>query len=158
MHTTADIAHLLAAGAWLGALMMFVLALEARGCGAAEAQVIHRALKDFSGVGSIAVAAIVASGLANGWFLVGLGHLGGLTASPWGRLLIVKLVLFAMMLAFAALNRFRLTPRLEAAGSDDPGAAISALRYSIGLEFALGVGVLALVAALGVLTPPVSAP
>jgi putative copper resistance protein D len=152
VHAIADVIHLLAAGTWLGALLCFVLLLTSDR--AAEAQ--HQALKRFAGIGSAAVAAILASGLVNGWFLVGPRHLDGLIATDWGRLLLVKLALFAAMLALAALNRLRLTPRLEASLTGDPAAALSALRRSVALESALGLGVLALVAVLGVLAPPAS--
>lgn len=155
-HTAADVAHLLAAGVWLGALLMFVLLLVARTPSPAEVGTLHRALKGFSGVGSIVVAVIVVSGLVNSWFLVGPSHLGDLLASLWGQLLLVKLALFAAMVGFAALNRFRLTPRLEAAAADSR-AALSALRRSVALETGAGLAVLTLVASLGVLAPPASA-
>jgi putative copper resistance protein D len=157
LHASADVAHLLAAGAWLGALLVLILLMAARTPGAAELKALHRALSGFSGVGSIIVAVIVASGLVNSWFLIGRDHLRDFAASLWGQLLLVKLALFAAMLVFAALNRFRLTPRLEAALAGDPRAALSALRRSVALESAAGLTVLALVAGLGVLAPPASA-
>ena len=156
VHATADIIHLLAAGVWLGALLCLTLLLFARQPSAQALADLHRALRGFSGVGSAAVATILASGLVNGWFLVGAQHLDGLVAMAWGRLLLVKLALFAAMLAFAAHNRFRLTPRLEASLAGDLMAALSALRRSVAMESALGLGVLALVAVLGILAPPAS--
>ncbi len=150
--TAADVIHLLAAGTWLGALLCFVLLL--RGQGEAEAQ--HQALKRFATIGSAAVAAILASGLVNSWFLVGPHHLDGLISTAWGRLLLAKLALFALMLGLAAFNRWRLTPRLQASLAHDPAAALAALRLSVGLESALGLAILALVSVLGVLAPPAS--
>lgn len=157
VHECADVAHLLAAGAWLGALMILGLPLAGRAPDAVELKALHGALSGFSGVGSIVVAVIVASGLVNSWFLIGPDHLREFAASLWGQLLLVKLALFAAMLVFAALNRFRLTPRLEAALAGDPRAALSALRRSLALESAAGFAILALVAGLGVLAPPASA-
>lgn len=156
VHMCADVIHLLAAGVWLGALVGFVLLLQARAPSAAAAAELHRALEGFSGIGSVMVAVILATGLVNSWFLVGPQHLADVPATAWGRLLIAKLVLFAGMLVFAALNRFRLTPQLKAALGHDPRAALAALRRSIALESTAGLGVLALVAALGVLPPPSS--
>ncbi len=153
LHAAADVMHLLAAGVWLGALLCLALGLMAR---TPATEPLHRALKGFSGIGSVAVAAIIASGLVNAWFLVGPQHLAGLVTTAWGRLLLAKLVLFAAMLGLAALNRWRLTPRLEASLADDPAAALAALRRSLGLESALALGVLALVSVLGVLPPPAS--
>ena len=155
-HAAADVIHLLAAGAWLGALLSLGLMLYARGPPDPAPAVLHGALKGFSGMGSVIVALIVASGLVNGWFLVGPQRLAGIVTTPWGWLLSAKLVLFAAMLALAALNRFRLTPRLAVTLAHDPKAALKALRRSLALESAAGLGVLGLVAALGVLPPPAS--
>ena len=156
VHTIADVIHLLAAGVWLGALLCLALLLFAPQPSAEALAGLHQALRGFSGVGSVVVAAILASGLVNGWFLVGLQHLDGLISMAWGRLLLAKLALFAAMLALAALNRFRLTPRLEGSLAGDPGAALSALRRSVVMESAAGLVILALVAVLGVLAPPAS--
>ena len=153
----AYVARLLAAGVWLGALLMLVLLLGARTPDPGDLKALHRALAGFSGVGSIVVAVIVASGLVNSWFLIGPGHLGDVAGSLWGRLLIVKLALFAAMLACAALNRLRLTSKLKAALAGDPRAALSALRRSLAVESAAAFAVLGLVAVLGALAPPASA-
>lgn len=153
VHLAADLLHLLGAGVWLGALAALLLLLRRP----PEAATLHSALAGFSGVGSAAVAVIVASGLLNTWFLVGLNRLASLIATPWGLLLLAKLALFAAMLGLAALNRFRLTPRLGAALASEPAAALPALRRSIVLEAMLGVGVLSLVSAMGILQPPAAA-
>lgn len=156
VHAGADVIHLLAAGVWLGALAGFVALLAERPREPARVAALQGALQGFSGVGSLVVAAIVASGLVNSWFLVGLDHLGDLLGSPWGVLLLVKLGLFAAMLGFAALNRFRLTPNLAAALPGDAAPELHALSRSIALETATGLAILALVAVLGVLAPPAS--
>ncbi len=152
VHTAADVIHLLAAGVWLGALLCLGLLLTT----GAPPGTQHEALKGFSGIGSVVVAALLASGLINTWFLVGPQHLDGLVSTTWGRLLLGKLVLVAAMLGLAAFNRWKLTPRLEGSLALDPGAALKALRRSVGLESALGLLVLGLVAVLGVQPPPAS--
>jgi putative copper resistance protein D len=157
VHAGADVVHLLAAGVWLGALLGFCLLLAGRPREAGPIATLHGALAGFARVGSAAVAMLIASGLVNSWFLVGPQHVADLISSLWGQLLIVKLLLFTAMLGFAGLNRFRLTPRLAAAMADDPAGALSALHRSIALESGLGLAVLALVAAMGVLAPPASA-
>lgn len=53
---------------------------------------------------------LVATGLVSSRVLVGPANVGELGASPYGRLLLVKLSLFGAMLGLADLNRFRLTP------------------------------------------------
>lgn len=143
-HRVSDIVHLLAASAWIGALAMLLgmLAGEVRICEA------RAALTAFSSAGTAIVALIVATGLVNGWMILGPAGVPTLPHTPYGRLLIAKLLLFGVMLAMAALNRWRLTPRLTA---DDH--IPNALRLSIGIEAGAGVLILALVAWLGALDP-----
>ncbi len=57
------------------------------------------------------------------------------------------------MLGCAAVNRFRLTPRLAGKGRSAPDA-LATLRRSIALESLLALLVIALVAWLGTLPPP----
>ena len=157
LHAAADVVHLLAAAVWLGALAVFnVLLWPSRAPRAPdEARVLYSALEGFSGVGSLVVAALVASGLANSWFLIGPAHLSGLFTTPYGQLLLIKLVLFIGMLLLAAANRFRLTPALGGALGDGAGlsAALARLRGSLVLEGALGALILLLVSILGMLAP-----
>ena len=97
---------------------------------------------------------LAATGIANIAFIVGLQGVTTLPSSSYGRLLLLKLLAFAVMLACAALNRFVLTPNLgRGLGSGAPAQALAALRRSVGLETAAAVAVLALVAVLGTLEP-----
>ena len=118
--------------------------------------VARRALERFSGVGTAAVAVLVASGLINSWFLIGPTFPRSLVGTPYGLVLSAKLVLFTAMLALAALHRWRSTPalagRLDAGAT--PGEILRSLEISLALETALAIGVLGLVAWLGVLAPP----
>ena len=156
LHIGADIIHLIAASVWLGALaglslMLFTPVIR---FDAGHRQRSHKALADFATVGSVVVGLIVLTGAVNSWFLVGPGNALSLGTTGYGQLLLAKLGLFAAMLVLAASNRFRLTPALAAA--DDTGAAIRALRISLAFEVFCAVGVVALVAVLGTLAPPVS--
>src|SRR5229473_5004290 len=116
IHVTSDAAHLLAAGAWLGGLLPlgFMLLCYGRETETARATDIDEVLLRFSGMGYIAVATLVGSGLINGWFLI--GNVSGLFGTPYGQLLMVKLALFAGMLALAVSNRFWLIPSLNPNG------------------------------------------
>ena len=155
VHLGADVLHLLAAGVWLGALaVLLMLVLTADASDPAALRGLHRALEGFSGVGSAVVAMLVLTGLVNSWFLIGLSRLAAIASSAYGLILLAKLSAFAAMLGLAALNRFRLTPRLEAAftGGSASGVQVD-LRKSLLLETAAGVVVLGLVSALGVLAP-----
>lgn len=153
VHLVADIAHLLAAGAWLGALGALAIVLGRTREQASDVDAAHRALAGFSVAGTAIVATVVITGLTNSWALVGPDHVLGLTDTLYGRLLLAKLVLFVAMLGLAALNRFHLTPALEGA-AHDPRAAIRSLRRSLAFETAAALTILALVAWLGTLMPP----
>ena len=159
VHLTADILHLLSAGAWVGALLGLGLLVTrpARRTDAAHLRLTHRALHGFGLIGTIVVGTIVVTGLINAWLLVGLGNLPSLGATAYGRLLIAKLALFGAMLGLASLNRFRLTPAFErsvAAGAHR--RALQILRTSLAIEAACVVTILALVGWLGTLEPPSS--
>jgi putative copper resistance protein D len=160
VHVTADMVHLLAAGIWVGALFALLLLVFRRRALVDRDHLIlsHRALDGFSLVGAITVAAIIVSGLVNGWLLVGPANMLKLPDSLYGQLLLAKLLLFGAMAALAATNRFRLVPAFEASlASSDHVAALGALRRSLAVETSCAVVVLALVAWLGTLEPPASA-
>ncbi|MBT9470787.1 MAG: copper homeostasis membrane protein CopD [Phenylobacterium sp.] len=156
-HLASDVLHLLAAAVWLGALAaLALLLLASRGAVLeAELKTLHRALEGFSGIGSAVVAVLLATGLANSWFLVGPSHVKDLIQTPYGRVLLAKVALFGVMLGFAAINRFQLTPRFGGAlGTGIPTSeAVAALRRSVALESAAAFLVLGLVSVLGTLAP-----
>jgi putative copper resistance protein D len=160
IHLGADIIHLLAAAVWIGALLClaFVILQSIRIRSEQNAEFAYHALKGFSGIGTAAVALLIFSGIVNGWFLVGPRHIGQLFTTAYGGLLIVKLVLFAAMLAFAAANRFRLNPQLGVALRNDEtvNQPLVVLRRSILTETVLGLLVLVVVSWMGTLEPPMS--
>lgn len=155
VHAAADVLHLLAAGVWLGALTALVgLLAPPRQGTPLNAPSLHRALAGFSRIGSAAVATILATGLVNGWFLVGPSRVLDMVASPYGLLLLVKVGLFIGMLGLAATNRFFLTPELEHGITlGAPAPALAALRRSIQIEAIVGLLILLLVSVLGTLAP-----
>lgn len=155
LHLTADMAHLLVAGAWVGALVS--LALIARSAsrhpGREAVELLSRAATGFARMGTLIVAVLITSGMVNYTLIVG-PTLSGLVDSPYGRLLLTKLGLFATMLALAAANRFRLAPALEKGMRDeDVASAVSALKRSLYFETSLVISILGLVAWLGTLNP-----
>lgn len=155
VHLAADMLHLLAASTWLGALAGFLWMLFRAGSGeVGEARQTYKALADFATVGSSLVVILLLTGLANAYFNLRDGDPWAALAAPYGQLLALKMVLFVGMLGLAGVNRFRLTPALSAAvENDDSGRALTPLRRSIVLEFAVGIGILVLVAWLGTLAP-----
>jgi len=154
VHLLADILHAVAAAAWIGALAGFILLLLNRSTADLD-NILYRSLHRFSGVGSCAVALLVATGLVNSWFLIGPDRLWDAWTTPYGRVLIAKLMAFAGMLVLAALNRYRLTPALGnvlTLGSP-PFDALLRLKRSLLLETIGAILVLVLVAWLGTLAP-----
>jgi putative copper resistance protein D len=155
---TADAAHLLAAGAWLGGLLPlgFILMRYRLETEMARAADLDEVLLRFSGMGYIAVATLIGSGLLNGWFLV--GNVSDLFATSYGQLLSVKVVLFAGMLALAVSNRFWIVPSLTKAPADDPNGSTAwtaRLRNHVLGEQCLGLTVLLIVSVLGTMRPAI---
>jgi putative copper resistance protein D len=158
IHVASDAAHLLAAGAWLGGLVPlgYILLLHGREKGPAERSDLNEILLRFSGMGYVAVATLIGSGLVNSWFLV--GSVSGLFATQYGQLLIVKLVLFAGMLALAVSNRFWIVPSLNKArkdGRNGSTAWTARLRSHVLGEQFLGLTVLLVVSILGTMRPAI---
>lgn len=160
VHLIVDILHLIASGAWVGALLGLLLLVSrpAARVDAAHLGLTHRALHGFGAIGTVVVGTILVTGLVNGWMLVGIGNLATLPATLYGQLLIAKLALFVAMLGLASLNRFRLTPAFERSiAADDHKGALGALRTSLAIETSCVIAVLGLIAWLGTLAPPASA-
>jgi putative copper resistance protein D len=144
LHASADAMHLLAAGLWLGGLVVLGLLLAATArTSPAEAD---RALRRFSKTGIAAVAVLVGTGLVNSIFLVGT-PLELLTTS-YGRILTVKLAIFTGMVALAALNR---------RASERPSETLRPFRRRVILEQVLGASMIACVAVLGTIAPAAEA-
>lgn len=154
LHLAADIVHLVAAALWLGALVALTILLVRRI--PAEDPAIHRALRGFSGAGTVAVLLLVLSGLVNTGFLVGPSRIATLGTGLYGQLLIAKLALFALMLALAAGNRFRQTPALGSllGAGEDPARVVARLRRDVSVEALAGALLLGIVAWMGTLAPP----
>ena len=157
LHLSSDVLHTLAASVWVGALVAFLilLATDSRQTSAGR-EALHRALHGFSGIGFGLVAVLVATGLVNSWYVIGLAGLPRLWSSTYGQLLTLKLALFLVMVGLAAANRFHLTPRLGAALADPATTreAVVALRTSLAWETGISIAVLGLVAWFGMLAPP----
>lgn len=172
----ADTFHVLAMAIWLGGLVVMVsVLLPTR-----RIAELRETLPRWSRLAAGCVAVIVLTGVFQAYRQV--GGLAELRSTDYGRLLTVKLVVFAIMLTLASFGReivLRLSPRLTveprrpvavvAGGSDDdhpdqtndrdryfePDSAkdVHSLRRSVWLEVGAGAAVLA-VTALLVNAPP----
>ena len=156
LHLAADIIHALAATTWIGALVAFAGLLAPGRQTPERLTATAEALARFSPIGIALVATLTVTGLVNAWHLVG-PRLAMAAHDPYGRLLALKLALFAGMLALAALHRQRSVPALTARVTSRTlleEDALASLRRSVGAEALLGFVILAAVAWLGTLPPP----
>ena len=160
VHLGADMLHLIASAAWIGALLglvLLVLQPVAR-IDSDHLELTHRALHGFGTIGTVVVTTLIVTGLVNSWLMIGFDHIATLPTTRYGQLLIAKLALFALMLGLAALNRFRLTPAFERSIADASHArALRELRLSLAIEATSVIAILGLVAWLGTLAPPAAA-
>lgn len=153
VHRIGDILHMLAAAVWFGGLLSFGGLLFGQTIVANPAQIAlaKRTLDHFGRVGTLAVVVIVGTGLLNSAMIFGIDRLTDL-AMLYAALLGIKLLLFAVMLGCAALNRWRLTPKLKA-DEATPGKAVAAMRRSLMIETLAAMVILGSVAWLGTLAP-----
>jgi putative copper resistance protein D len=155
IHVSVDAVHLLAAGAWFGGLLALghLLMLARRRPSPEHHADATAALTHFSGMGYIAVAALIGSGLINAWMLV--GSPGKLVTTRYGELLLRKLCLLVGMPALAALNRFRVLPSLLGAevGAQPAASPLLRLRRNVIGEQVLGLAIVLIVGCLGIVQP-----
>jgi copper resistance protein D len=145
-HHANDVLHLLAGGAWVGALLPVMIILSHGGDSEMRSEA-HLALRRFSRAGHLAVAIVLATGVANMLMIVhGLPVHWSL---PYQLLLAIKIALVGAMVLLAIVNRYVFAPRM--ANEDDRG--LSALRRGTIAEIVLALVVVALVAAFGMLQP-----
>jgi hypothetical protein len=88
----------------------------------------------------------ILAGAINSMLLVGSPR--AMLGTPYGRLLMLKILLFLAMVVVALANRFHLAPRI---GRD--AVALGALCRTVSLEQGLGVCVLVVVSFLGTWAP-----
>ena len=112
-----DVAHLGAAGIWLGGLIglvVFWLSVEREGRAAALALVVPR----FSAVAFCSVLLLIGTGI--GQSLLELPTLATLWQTSYGQALLWKIGLLSAALLLAAVNLARTKPRLQAGNAEAP--------------------------------------
>lgn len=145
-HRLNDVLHLLSGGAWAGALVTLVPLLARLAEGERRPAVID-ALRPFSSAGHVAVALVLATGVANTALV--LGRWPTDWSSPYQAMLAGKIALVLVMVALALLNRYTLVPLMERS----PVRVVAAIRAGTIAEVVLGLGVLGLVSVFGLLEP-----
>ena len=148
-----DMIHLCAAGLWIGGLVPLAIFLACVRASFSLSEMVPYVLPRFSTLSLFCVSVLVVSGISNSWLLV--GSISALFATPYGQLLLFKLALFAILVAFGARNRFLVKAKLPKAAADPN--LLSQLRRNVICEACLGVAVVVIVACLGV-TPPAGHP
>ena len=154
VHLAADFLHLVAAGLWLGGLVPLALLLfdlrsvrEPNWIPAA----CHAASR-FSNLGILVVGLLLVTGTINAWFLT--GGMPSLVDTGYGRLLLLKIALFAAMVALAGINRQYLLPQLRGDfGVVAEPQAVQWLIRSTLVEITIGMGVIVIVGMLGIMAP-----
>lgn len=164
-HLAVDLVHLAAASVWVGGLVAATVALLPR----REVAELRDALPRFSRLAFGAVVVVVATGVAQSWRQV--GSIDALRSTPYGHLLIVKVVTVAVLVALGGMSRRWLQERLVVAPADrplvaagpgaavaDPAAAsVNRLRASVGLEVVVAAVILAVTSLLVNAQPATSA-
>jgi putative copper export protein len=128
------IVHTLIVAFWLGALAPLLLAVRLETPAAAG-----RIVAGFSAYATWLVPVILVAGLALSILL--LPNLASLL-TPYGKLLLSKVTVFAVLMGFAALNKWRLGPGIS--GGD--AAALRAFSRSVLAEWGLILAVVAVTA------------
>ena len=148
-----DMLHLCAAGLWIGGLVPLAIFLARTRASFSLGETIARVVRRFSTLSLWCVSVLVVSGISNSWLLV--GSISALFETAYGRFLLVKLTLFAILIAVGACNRFLIRGKLL---KDPSGPNVfSQLRRNAIYEVWLGSAVVVIVACLGV-TPPARHP
>lgn len=148
----ADVLHVLAVAVWVGGVACLVGPLRAATARLAERDRTHllaETMVRFSPLALAAVVALVATGTLQS--LIYLDALSDLWTTAFGRALMAKLALLALLVTLGAIHRRRSIPRLRAASAAgaSPGAAgLLARRVLLGelAGFALALAAAALLA------------
>lgn len=146
LHRTNDALHVLSAGAWLGALVPFLLIIGRLNMPGDHTEVVV-ALRRFSCLGHVAVALVLLSGIAN--TLLVLGKLPLDWGVPYQAKLLLKIAAVMVMTMLAVINRYVFVPRLRA----HRYSTVRALKLAAICEIGLGVFAIALVAVFGTEDP-----
>ncbi|MBS0850311.1 copper homeostasis membrane protein CopD [uncultured Leclercia sp.] len=101
--------HLLCAASWVGSLLPLLFCLRLTR-GRWQNAAIHTMMR-FSRYGHYAVAGVVISGVNNALLIQGWTNP---LNSDWGKMLLLKCALVALMVAIALVNRYVLVPRFTA--------------------------------------------
>jgi copper transport protein len=133
----AGLVHLTGIVLWIGGLAMLLLGVLPRRKPAELAHVVPR----YSRLAMVSVALIVLGGLALAWQVI--GSVGAVLTTDYGRLLLVKLAIFALVLVIAQASRGWVAHRLDfAVVLRGDAATVRPFVYSVAAETTLVVFVI----------------
>jgi copper transport protein len=160
-----DVLHLCAMAVWLGGLVLLAGVLlrpgwsgtgaDHRSVAGADRRDIAVAVPRFSAIALGCVSVLVVTGTYQAWRQV--GSVPALTGTAYGRLLLLKLLGFALLIGLGYLARAwnaeqfgarRPTAALVTGSGRLDAEAVAQLRRSVAVETAVAAGILALTAAL----------
>ena len=147
----ANVLHVTAASAWIGGIAVLIVALPAATRQLElpdRTRLLIAAFGRFSKLALISVAALLTGGIVQS--LLELSAVDDLLDTAYGRAILVKVVVVAVLIAVGAHNRQRTLPALSSAARDgaSPGRPGLTLRRALRAEVALGVAALAVTGAL----------
>jgi copper transport protein len=150
------VVHVVAMAAWLGGIAALVLAVRAataRLDALDSTRLLAAVVARFSMLAGIAIAVLLASGIAQG--IIEVRTLDHLIDTAFGRAVLVKLAVFGAIVTLGAVNRRRILPGLARAARDGttPGRAEQLMRRTITAELVLGAAALAVTGALAGYAP-----
>jgi copper transport protein len=153
----ANVLHVLAASAWIGGLAAIVLALPTATRWLQppdRTRILVGALGRFSTLALASVAALLIGGILQSLLL--FTAVDDLWDSAYGRAVLIKSIVVAVLIGFGAVNRRRTLPALEREAADGaaPGRPGVTIRRAIRFEVALGAVALAVTGALAGYPPP----
>lgn len=144
-----DLTHVAAGAVWFGGLVGLVISLRRL---SDRPRLAAEVLGRFSGLAAWLLLGVALTGSVLGWRI--LKSWDNLVGSDFGRVLLVKIGLVALVALVAAWNRYRLMPAVLAdTGFADRGAAAGRMRRVVRVEALLLVGVLGLTGFLVDRTP-----
>ncbi|MDX6582440.1 MAG: copper transport protein [Solirubrobacterales bacterium] len=138
---TTQVAHFAAAGIWFGGLAALLLGIRG-----APSATKAAAVRRFAVVAAAALVVVFVTGTVRA--VDELSSWGDLFDTGYGRAVLAKLVLIAIIFGLAARNRRRSVPTAE--------TDLGPLRRTSQVELVLAIGALGVAALLGTLAPPVS--
>jgi copper transport protein len=134
VHAAVNFVHVIAAGVWFGGVVgLVVIGVLRRGVAGATAPLVIR----FSTVATAALIGVILAGALMTLMIV--DGPGDLTSTEWGRLLLVKTGLVAVVAAIGGYNHFVVVPALER--DDTAGQANARARRTVRVEAVLLLGV-----------------